>query len=165
KNDAEIIKEGINSELTRTQKLKDQYNYLLKNLKYVKADIYESQSKIDSALAPEYKQQEFRIYISTCFSILIALLLFMFFYIVYKKSDFNLSRQLLSDNGLQFITIFVLIIAIILFGILGILEGSELAAILSGISGYILGKGTDFRAREDQPAPAVIATEEPDEDN
>lgn len=49
-------------------------------------------------------------------------------------------RLLLGNNGLQFITIFVLIIAIILFGILGVIDDTELAAILSGISGYVLGK-------------------------
>ena len=76
------------------------------------------------------------------FTILIAILLIVFFVIVYKRSDSTLSKDLLSGNGLQFVTLFVLIIAIILFGILSILQSSELAAILSGISGYILGKGT-----------------------
>jgi len=117
------------------------HQYLEKNIKAVRQDIYDCRSQIDSALAPEYKQQEFRTDISICFTILIGLLLLIFFYIVYKKSDNNLSKELLSGNGLQFITLFVLIIAVILFGILSILQGSELAAILAGISGYILGKG------------------------
>jgi hypothetical protein len=47
-----------------------------------------------------------------------------------------------GDAGIQFITLFSLVIAIILFGLLGILEGKELAALLGGLSGYILGKGT-----------------------
>jgi hypothetical protein len=42
--------------------------------------------------------------------------------------------------GLQFITLFSLIIAIILFGVMNILEGRELAALLGGLSGYILGR-------------------------
>ena len=148
KVDVNTIKDGLDRELRLVDNAKKKYDTLLKNLQYVREDIYKSQSQIDSALAPEYKQQEFRIYISICFSLLIALLLLMFFYIVYKKSDINLSKELLSDNGLQFVTLFVLIIAIILFGILGILEGSELAAILSGISGYILGKGTGWTKAE-----------------
>ncbi|MDI9882750.1 hypothetical protein [Flectobacillus longus] len=37
-----------------------------------------------------------------------------------------------------------MIISTILFGILGILEGRELSAILSGISGFILGKGLNI---------------------
>lgn len=113
-----------------------------KNIKIVKQDIYECRNQIDSTLAPEYKQQEFRITISICFAALIGILLIVFFYIVFKRSDENLSKELLSGNGLQFVTLFVLIIAVILFGILSILQGSELAAILSGISGDILGKGT-----------------------
>lgn len=78
---------------------------------------------------------------SICFLGLIALILICFFSVIYLKSDLTLSKDLLGGYGLQFITLFVLIIAIILFGILDILKGSELAAMLSGISGYILGKG------------------------
>ncbi len=112
------------------------------NIRNVSSDITRCTNQIDSALAPEYQQQNFRKTISISFSILIGLLLSIFFYIVYKRSDHTLSKDLLSGNGLQFITLFVLIIAVILFGILSILGSSELAAILSGISGYILGKGT-----------------------
>jgi hypothetical protein len=121
---------------TKTKKI------LQTSISNVSNDISNCTTQIDSALAPEYQQQDFRRTISIVFSILIALLLSIFFLIVYKRSDQTLSKDLLSGNGLQFITLFVLIIAIILFGILGILQGSELAAILSGISGYILGKGT-----------------------
>jgi hypothetical protein len=116
-------------------------NKLTKNIGNVNEDIYECTKQLDSALAPEYKEQEFRKIISFIFALLIGILLIIFFFIVYKKSDNNLSKELLSGQGLQFITLFVLIIAIILFGILNILQGSELAAILAGISGYILGKG------------------------
>lgn len=117
------------------------HDYLIKNIKIVKNDIYTCNSQLDEILAPELEEQRFRVMISICFTALIGILLLIFFFILYKKSNGNLSRELLSSNGLQFITLFVLIIAIILFGILNILKGSELAAILSGISGYILGKG------------------------
>ncbi|MCZ8215454.1 MAG: hypothetical protein O9262_04400, partial [Cyclobacteriaceae bacterium] len=120
------------------------------NLNNIKQDIYDCRNEIDSALAPEYKEQEFRITISICFAALIGVLLCVFFFIVFKKSDSTLSKDLLSGNGLQFITLFVLIIAIVLFGILNILQGSELAAILSGISGYILGKGTQINNTQDK---------------
>lgn len=138
------IKEYISQFETSKQAAKEETDVhfkLDKNAKNVKQDIYDCISQIDSALAPEYKEQEFRTNISICFTILIGILLVIFFFIVYKKSDNNLSKQLLSGYGLQFITLFVLIIAVILFGILSILQGSELAAILAGISGYILGKG------------------------
>jgi hypothetical protein len=59
-----------------------------------------------------------------------------------------------GDSGIQFVTLFSLVIAIILFGVLKILEGKELAALLGGLSGYILGKAG-------QPAviPAVITNQ------
>jgi hypothetical protein len=47
---------------------------------------------------------------------------------------------------LQFITLFSLIIAIILFGLTDVLQGRELAALPGGISGYILGRSA--RARD-----------------
>ncbi|MFT5646590.1 MAG: hypothetical protein ACI976_001272 [Aureispira sp.] len=126
---------------SRIVKCKKIEQTLSDNFKNVRSDISNCESQIDYALRPEYKRQEFRTNISGYFSLLIGLLLGAFFLVVYLKSNNNLSSHLLSGNGLQFITLFVLIIAIILFGILGILEGRELAAILSGISGYILGKG------------------------
>jgi membrane-associated HD superfamily phosphohydrolase len=114
---------------------------LKKNIDLIKADIFLCEKQIDSSLAPEYHQQAFRIEISITFAILIGILLIVFFLLIYTKSDKNLAVELLSGNGLQFMTLFVLIIAITLFGILNILEGRELAAILAGISGYILGRG------------------------
>ena len=45
-----------------------------------------------------------------------------------------------GEKGMQFITLFLIVIAIILFGIMGTLEGRELAALLGGLSGYILGR-------------------------
>jgi hypothetical protein len=46
------------------------------------------------------------------------------------------------ESGTQFVTLFSLLIAIILFGVLKILEGKELAALLGGLSGYVLGRGS-----------------------
>jgi hypothetical protein len=154
------IKERIETFNMRISDLR-QTTYILsqldKNIANVQQDIYSCRSQIDSALAPEYKQQRFRQNISLYFTILIGILLFIFFFIVYRRSDKGLSRELLSGNGLQFVTLFVLIIAIILFGILNILQGSELAAILSGISGYILGKGTKANTEENTtPPPNVV---------
>ena len=48
---------------------------------------------------------------------------------------------------MQFLTLFSLVIAIILFGITQILEGKELAARLGGLSGYILGRTTPKESR------------------
>ncbi|MFN7675899.1 hypothetical protein [Flavobacterium sp.] len=134
KNDLETIKKEYSKQNQFRTNLK-------KNIKNVSADIRECRNQIDDSSAVENRNQEFRKTISIYFTILIGILLVIFFLIVYLKSDNTLSKELLSGYGLQFITLFVLIIAVILFGILGILESSELSAILSGISGYILGKG------------------------
>jgi hypothetical protein len=99
------------------------------------------EAAIDTALDPEYDNMQFRIWVSGFFSMLIAVMIIAYFTTIFRSSQENIGPLLLSDGGLQFVTIFVLIIAIILFGILSILEGRELAAILSGIAGYILGRG------------------------
>ncbi|UOQ68258.1 hypothetical protein [Hymenobacter volaticus] len=116
------------------------------NIRVVEQDIDDCRKQIDTTLAPEYKQQEFRTTISLYFTALIALVLLMFFFVINYNAEKELSKHLLSDNGLQFVTLFVLIIAVVLFGILNILQSSELAAILAGISGYILGRGNAQRS-------------------
>ena len=138
------IKERIillENNLKEFQKKFDEIQMLSKNKINVQADIQNCQNQIDEALNPEISKQGFKTKMSTFFVGLIALILICFFSIIYIRSDKTLSKDLLGGYGLQFITLFVLIIAIILFGILDILKGSELAAMLSGISGYILGKG------------------------
>ena len=56
-----------------------------------------------------------------------------------------------GESGIQFVTMFSLVIAIILFGVLKILEGRELAALLGGLSGYILGRGSQNQNNTPQP--------------
>lgn len=117
------------------------YKQIQKNILAIQQDIFLAEQTIYASLSPEFRDQDFRIWISLTFSGLIAVILFAFFMIIYRRSDTSLYKQMLSSAGLQFITVFVLIVTITLFGILNVLGGSELAAILSGISGYILGKG------------------------
>lgn len=131
-------------------------------------DIRSAESTIDNALAPEYQSQKFRTLVSAFFALLIGIMIVSFFGTIYKKAGDSVGTLLLSDGGLQFVTIFVLIIAIILFGILNILEGRELAAILSGIAGYILGRGAQVKSQggagdavQPQPAPAAPANDTP----
>jgi hypothetical protein len=111
------------------------------NVVNIKSDIISATNQIDQTLSPEIKQQEFRANITLYFTILLGAILIAFFILLYNKTDKETAKELIGPTGLQFITLFVLIIAVILFGVLGILERSELSAILSGISGYILGKG------------------------
>jgi hypothetical protein len=70
--------------------------------------------------------------------------------------DPQVRREIFAGQaGIQFVTLFSFVIAIILFGIIDILEGKELAALLGGLSGYILGfprmfntNGWDWEERE-----------------
>jgi hypothetical protein len=122
------------------------------NLRTLEGDLRRAEAAIDAALAPEIRSQQFRTWVSAFFSGLIAIMIIAFFATIYLRSGNDVGALLLSDGGLQFVTIFVLIIAIILFGILNILEGRELAAILSGIAGYILGRGARMKADASEPA-------------
>jgi len=155
-----------NLELLQKKKIeyadrKKEHEYLVKNIEIVNQDINICQNQIDTALDPENRKQEFKTTMSICFVVLIGILLISFFLIVYLRSDNTLSKDLLGGYGLQFITLFVLIIAIILFGILDILKGSELAAMLSGISGYILGKGIQDKKLITDPANTTTVTTSP----
>jgi hypothetical protein len=138
--DSSIIPE-LKQELERFEKSLQREKLILDNLRRINIDISSCEEHLDSALTAEYKDQDFRSNISFYFTWLIGVLLFGFFAIIFLKSDKSIGSVFLTGHGLQFVSLFVLIIAVILFGILGILEGKELTAILSGISGYILGKG------------------------
>ncbi len=139
------------------------YKQIQKNIESLQQDIFQAEQAIFGSLSPEFRDQDFRIWISLTFSGLIAVLLLAFFWIIYRRSDISLPSLMLGSSGLQFITVFILIIAIILFGILKVLGGSELAAILSGISGYILGKGNT--AGKEPQTSAVGSMQEHTEDD
>lgn len=96
------------------------------------------QQKILGMLSPE---QEFKRVMSFTFAVLISFVILGFFVIALK--DEKIRQAVFSgEAGIQFLTLFSLVIAIILFGITQILEGKELAALLGGLSGYILGRAT-----------------------
>jgi hypothetical protein len=114
------------------QKVKDLISWKEVQLKCVNGDIRKL------AITPE---QSFKRDMSFYFAIIIGLLILGFFTMgfFYKTvGEGNFSGQ----TGLQFVTLFSIVIAIILFGITGILEAKELAALLGGLSGYILGRST-----------------------
>jgi len=74
------------------------------------------------------------------------------FFIVANRDDQIRKSIFTGDSGLQFITIFSIIIAIILFGITEVLGGKEISALLGGISGYILGRSSlsnPFKPKEE----------------
>jgi|SRR6185436_2907084 len=142
----------IESKMQSYRNIMNRNHRLSLNILNVKSDILNNNDALNNIyqmLSPQAKQQTFRQHISIVFSSLIALILIVFFFLIYFKSDNNIGKEILGSVGLQFITLFVLIIAVILFGILGVLQSSELSAILSGISGYILGKGIQTAAKNE----------------
>jgi hypothetical protein len=87
----------------------------------------------------EEERNEFRKLISLIFCGLVGCVIIGFYFIAFKKEDIA-SSIFSGEKGIQFVTIFLIVIAVILFGIMGILEGKELSALLGGLSGYILGR-------------------------
>jgi hypothetical protein len=86
-------------------------------------------------------QQRFKLEMSLIFAVLVGLVILGFFVVAFR--DERVRQEIFSGQaGIQFVTLFSLVIAIILFGIIDILEGKELAALLGGLSGYILGRST-----------------------
>lgn len=105
-------------------------------------------TKVTELNNTSYVSQNFKKQISWSFAILVAIVIIGFFIIAYR--DDEIRKTIFSgDAGLQFITIFSIIIAIILFGITGVLGGKELAALIGGISGYILGRSSIPAAKKE----------------
>ena len=86
-------------------------------------------------------QNSFRLISTGAFSALVAVVVGGFYLIAWFK-DGIAAKIFSGEMGMQFVTLFLIVIAIILFGIMGTLEGRELAALLGGLSGYILGKAS-----------------------
>ena len=99
------------------------------------------EQKLSDLLNIEKPRQTFKTWMSLVFAALVGLVIIGFFIIAWR--DENVRREIFAGQaGIQFITLFSLFIAIILFGITGILQDKELAALLGGLSGYILGRGS-----------------------
>lgn len=98
-------------------------------------------TKVTELNNTSYVSQNFKKQISWSFAGLVGLVIAGFFIIAYKDKEIRMTI-FSGDVGLQFITIFSIIIAIILFGITGVLGGKEIAALIGGISGYILGRSS-----------------------
>lgn len=112
-----------------------------KTLREKKEQLAKLDGRIGVLLTPELLFQEFKTSMSRIFAGLVFVVMVGFFVIAWK--DDAVRRAIFGGAaGIQFVTLFSLVIAIILFGITGILEGKELAALLGGLSGYILGRGT-----------------------
>lgn len=144
-NKLELDKKNITTNLSGT---KTEIELLENKLKEHRANIMDAElrqlsveEKINELLVPETGKNQFKKYIATAFAVLVGVVIVGFFMIAFRD---EVVRQAIfsGEAGIQFITLFSLVIAIILFGITGILEGKELSALLGGISGYILGRGS-----------------------
>ncbi|MBY6005022.1 hypothetical protein KUV62_13960 [Salipiger bermudensis] len=115
------------------------------------------ENEINDLFIPRQAENSFKLLMSFAFALLVGLVIWKFFGIT--RDDEKVRRVVFSaEAGIQFVTLFSLVIAIILFGITGILEGKELSALLGGISGYILGRATPVIAesgQQAQPGPAA----------
>jgi hypothetical protein len=99
----------------------------------------------------ETPKQKFKTNMSIVFALLVGVVILGFFVIAFR--DETVRKEIFSGaSGIQFVTLFSLVIAIILFGITGILEGKELSALLGGLSGYILGRGSSTSGNGRSPA-------------
>jgi hypothetical protein len=92
---------------------------------------------------------------SIAFAALIGLVIAGFFWL--SNKDESMRRAIFSgQTGIQFLTLFSIVIAIILFGITSILQDKELAALLGGLSGYILGRYSATGQREGASEPTFF---------
>lgn len=106
------------------------------------------QARLYQLSSPDFKQS-----ISTTFALLIGAVIIGFFILAFI--DETMRRAIFSgETGIQFLTLFSVVIAIILFGITGILHDKELAALLGGLSGYILGRTSRQAPPATPPAAA-----------
>ncbi len=119
-------------------------------------------AKVTELNNTSYVGQNFKKQISWSFALLVGIVIVGFFIIANR--DDEIRRSIFTgDTGLQFITIFSIIIAIILFGITEILGGKEISALIGGISGYILGRTslTSAGSTKAPKAPKVLKAPAP----
>jgi hypothetical protein len=104
-------------------------------------DLQDIEEQLSVLFTKSDQTNSFKLNMSLAFTGLVSLVIIGFF-VVALYDDKVRTSIFSNESGIQFITLFSLVIAIILFGIVNILEGRELAAVLGGLSGYILGRGT-----------------------
>jgi len=127
------------SDLERGNRLDAQLIAKRVELENTRNELFKLDRRIASLLNFEENRNEFRKLTSFAFCGLVAVVILGFYLIAFFKSQIA-ETIFAGEKGIQFITLFLIIIAITLFGIMGILESKELAALLGGLSGYILGR-------------------------
>jgi hypothetical protein len=108
-------------------------------LKNLEKQLFDVEAQINDLLARDVVAQNFKSQISLYFAIVVGLMILCFFGVAFYDEKVRVTI-FSGQTGMQFVTLFSIIIAIILFGITGILGDKELSALLGGLSGYILGR-------------------------
>lgn len=136
-------KEKLANDLQAIQRARDSLAEKRASLQERRQLAVQIEDKIASLLSPEHA---FKRWMSFVFAFLILCVIVGFFVLAFR--DRTIRQAIFAGQaGLQFVTLFSVVIAIILFGITGILEGRELGPLLAGLSGYILGSRTKNRER------------------
>lgn len=147
-NKAEIktLRDLLEADDKNTETIRDKW----KELEQTKTELQDLEVQINIDLYTNDHENWFKSVLSWIFCGLVLTVIVGFFWITNKKEE--IARNIFSgDHGIQFITLFLLIISIILFGIMGVLQGRELGALIGGISGYILGRsGNALRKNKDE---------------
>jgi len=138
----------------KVESLRTQEANLDRSLKKLTLSQSALDDEINGALSTEGQRNSFKTWIAAAFTFLVLVVITGFFVTAWR--DEVVGRAIFSgESGIQFLTLFAVVIAIILFGITGILESKELSALLGGLSGYILGRVTTGPTRTQDPAPAL----------
>jgi hypothetical protein len=115
-------------------------------------------SEIYSLLVPQTQRNQFKRLMSGLLALMVLVVIPGFFTVALRDAGIR-SAIFSNQTGIQFVTLFSLVIAIIIFGITEILQAKELSALLGGISGYILGRVTTDR-NTSPPAPSAATPAE-----
>jgi len=139
KADREQRRKEISDKTARLGTLKEEARKKRDDLDAKQAALVDLEDRIGSSLNVGDKQYVYRTLVSGIFAIIVFYLVSRFFGVIQEDEDVK-KKIFAGDAGIQFITLFSIVIAVILFGILEILGANELSALLGGLSGYILGK-------------------------
>jgi hypothetical protein len=130
--------ERVAGDIERKKNAETESDRINKLIKGKEKELQDIEVSISDVMARDIVAQDFKTKISLYFALIVGVMIVCFFGIAFYDQKVRIT--IYGQAGMQFVTLFSLIIAIILFGITGILADKELAALLGGISGYILGK-------------------------
>lgn len=177
KSDLEKEKKASKPNQERIDALQQRIDSLTEQLQNAKDNgpkLQEAKSDLDKKRRTEFNVEQriatlfdtsrdvnrFRASVTYTFAILVFLVVSGFYLIAWYKQGVA-ATIFAGEMGMQFVTLFLIVIAIILFGIMGMLEGKELAALLGGLSGYILGRVERKSPEDIKNMKEALATSSP----